>query len=364
MAPTTPTNTSAKPKGRRCTPRKTSKFLDLSAKEAHDEYDEDEDAAHRNDEVPAKRPRKNQLIDPDTSDDDVAPEDMNVHQLKAALKEENKSTKGLKAELLARLLEGAENDDHGNDERPRKKQLIEGAAESEEESFAMDDFFAAPAENATGAAAVVPGAPISNLTMVGFEAKSDGQVICLDAAFAAEFKCRAGAEFASTKAAPGASFFSFTRNGDVQLARSTIVTKCANDAKAYMQQTIEPLLKTHKFQPVVVGAFVPVEYKITVSRHVGGPFAYTVTGDTAFVHFNDVYSFKIGKPCTHSLHRPHLHTHAAGKWSWNNAAKVWDMKRDIIASQCGYNGDERAPIKQLAQACKMNGFVKLELSKP
>jgi hypothetical protein len=229
----------------------------------------------------------------------------------------------------------------------------------------MDDFFAeTPAQTAAGTAAVVPGAPISNLTMVGFEAKSDGQVICNDAAFAAEFKCRAGAEFASTKAAPGASFFSFTRNGDVQLARSTIVTKCANDAKAYMQKTIEPLLKTHKFRPVVVGTYVPVEYKITVIRHVGGSFAYNVTGDTAFVHFNDVYDFKIGEPCTYTLHRSHLYTHAVGKWSWNNAAKIWSMKREIIASQCGYNGDERAPIRQLAQACKMNGFVKLELSKP
>jgi hypothetical protein len=92
--------------------------------------------------------------------------------------------------------------------------------------------------------------------------------------------------------------------------------------------------------------------------------AYNVTGDTAFVHFNDVYDFKIGEPCTYTLHRSHLYTHAVGKWSWNNAAKIWSMKREIIASQCGYNGDERAPIRQLAQACKMNGFVKLELSKP
>ena len=62
----------------------------------------------------------------------------------------------------------------------------------------------------------------------------------------------------------------------------------------------------------------------------------------AFVHFNDVYNFKIGKPCTYNLHRPHLYTHAVGKWSWDNAAKIWSMKRDIIASQCGYNGDAAA----------------------
>ena len=319
MAPTTPINTSTR--GLRSTGKKptASKFLDLSATEERDESEGSDNDDQDNNVVRAKRLRKTHHLPVTDSEDDVAPEDMDVEQLRAALKEANKSTKGLKTVLLARLLDQADED---NDvvpaKRPRKTQQKADAAQipaSEEEPFDMDDFFAeTPAQTAAGTATVVLGAPISNLTMVGFEAKSDGQVIGKssvynDAAFAAEFKCRAGAEFASTKAASGASFFSFTRNGDVQLARSTIVTKCANDAKAYMQKTIEPLLKTHKFRPVVVGTYVPVEYKITMLRHVGGPFAYNVTGDTAFVHFNDVYDSKIGEPCTYTLHRSHLYTH-------------------------------------------------------
>ena len=106
---------------------------------------------------------------------------------------------------LARLLDQAV---QNNDEVPAKRlrmtqQNIDAAQPptTEEESFDLDYFFTVtPAQTAAGTAAVVPSALTSNLTMVSFEAKSDGQVICNDALFVAEVEFRAGAEFASTKA--------------------------------------------------------------------------------------------------------------------------------------------------------------------
>ena len=92
MAPTTPINTSTR--GLISTGKKptANKFLDLSATEGRDESEESDNDDHDNAVVPAKRLRKTHKLQVTDSDEDVAPEDMDVKQLRAALKETNKSS--------------------------------------------------------------------------------------------------------------------------------------------------------------------------------------------------------------------------------------------------------------------------------
>jgi len=143
----------------------------------------------------------------------------------------------------------------------------------------------------------------------------------------------------------GATHFSFSMGGDVNLAKVSILQKCGNDARKYMEEVVTPLLQTHGFQPVVTGDYRPISLQLDVRRGVVPGAAYTVTGDTGYVHFEKVYDFKLGK------------------WNWDKGRRAWHMSRSIIDSACGYNKDEQAPLRQLTAACAghMGGAVNVLL---
>jgi hypothetical protein len=95
-----------------------------------------------------------------------------------------------------------------------------------------------------------------NRTMVGFMVEHPGSIKCLDPAFPSEFSSIAGSlDFASTKDKPGQTHFTWAKGGDVRLTCQTILSLCANNAQAYMDNTIEPLLNSFGFEPVVQGVY-------------------------------------------------------------------------------------------------------------
>lgn len=88
--------------------------------------------------------------------------------------------------------------------------------------------------------------------------------------------------------------FTYTKQGDILLTPQSILQRCANNSREYMEGTIKPLLNTHGFQPVVQGIYRQVQLKLQLSRNTMPVGGFVVSGDTAYVHFNGVFNFASG----------------------------------------------------------------------
>lgn len=271
-----------------------SNFIDDEAGVSSDDDDiaQNDNNEQRTDSPTAKR----QCEHPDALDADTIRR-CNVPELKAHLQSKGLPTTGKKIDLQARLLAALESGTTSAPQPPETSTPSTPHAHQNsvpQPTFSLEDFFGTPTQP-RAAPAMPSTAPKTNLTMVGFQAQPTGAIGCLDTAFAAEFKARAGTEFASTKASPGATNFSFSKTGEISLTRATIIKQCNNDAQRYMADVVEPLLRSHGFRAVVNGEYKKVEMVLNVRREPAGPVLYRVTGDTAYVHFEGVYNFKLGR---------------------------------------------------------------------
>lgn len=73
---------------------------------------------------------------------------------------------------------------------------------------------------------------------------------------------------------------------------------------------------------------------------------YKVSGDTAFVHFNGAFDFKAGA-ARQLLAAALIILCAVAKWTWDKKDCEWLLLKEVVDSDCGYAGDERAALLQL-----------------
>ena len=217
-----------------------------------------------------------------------------------------------------------------------------------------------PCPAADDAAAATPSRyDAINLTVVGFSIDTSGVVKLLDAAFPTEFKqqglhCVAAPLAPTLLLVPGETNFTYTKQGDVLLSTQTILQRCNNDAKAYMEGTIQPLMKTHGLQAVIQGIYNKVKVQpaaLAAQLNADRTGGFVVSGDTAYVRFNDVFDFNQGThACTHMLCTK-LTFMVPLQWKWIDREKHWVLALDRINSACGYNRDKAAALKLLKDAC-------------
>jgi predicted DNA-binding protein len=217
---------------------------------------------------------------PKTPDQAIEIKNLKLPELKSRLVELGEPTSGNKAALIARLQAALENS-------------AKPLAIMNETAFDLNAFLhgGPPSTVAKPASKTHARAP----TIVGFRVEQTGSILCTDPAFPDEFKKRSNQDFASTKNAEGATQFTYSKGGQVRLTAQTIILKCGNDARHYMEGHVTTMLKAYNFRPVVNGIYFKAKMKLHLAKNTSPAGGYVVSGDTAFVHFNGVFNFKEGE---------------------------------------------------------------------